>query len=209
MATTAKSILMSANHLHVKMGLLVLTKSTTIRFALKRNYVSTDFRLTSFFFALLQCNCNNGYTGKNCEIDIDECESSPCQNNGVCLQRSNISLYSSPNRNSLPSIFSGEFSYENASGYECICIPGIVGVNCETNINECESSPCHHGTCHDEVSLIYCFYISRLSFKIISSSYLNSFTISVVNWMKKKCTIGLADHTVWSLSSQICVVFVI
>ena len=30
------------------------------------------------------CQCARGYTGKNCDMDIDECASSPCQNDGVC-----------------------------------------------------------------------------------------------------------------------------
>lgn len=73
-------------------------------------------------FKYFQCNCYAGYTGKNCEIDIDECASGPCQNNGRCLQRSNTTLYSLSDPQldvMLPSIFSGEFSHENASGYEC------------------------------------------------------------------------------------------
>lgn len=119
---------------------------------LARNSSSSSALILIFFALFLQCNCNVGYTGKNCEIDIDECESSPCQNNGKCLQRSNMTLYTLPDRYTLPSIFSEPFSYENASGYECICIPGIIGINCEHNVNECESNPCRHGTCHDEVS---------------------------------------------------------
>ena len=30
------------------------------------------------------CHCPAGYTGKNCQIDIDECESMPCFNGGTC-----------------------------------------------------------------------------------------------------------------------------
>ena len=30
------------------------------------------------------CHCNAGYTGKNCETDVNECESSPCFNGGTC-----------------------------------------------------------------------------------------------------------------------------
>lgn len=55
------------------------------------------------------------FSGKNCEIDINECESSPCQYSGTCIQRSNMALYMSQNK-SLPAIYSQPFSYENASG---------------------------------------------------------------------------------------------
>lgn len=64
----------------------------------------------------------------------DECEPSPCLNNGKCLQRSNQTLYTLSDRYTLPPIFSEPFSYENASGYECVCIPGIIGRNCEIDI---------------------------------------------------------------------------
>lgn len=103
------------------------------------------------------------------------------------MQRSNITLYSLPNRSTLPAIFSEEFSYANASGYECgmlkrqkksplfnkinlstlikiefvtVCVPGIIGRNCEIDIDECESNPCQHGTCHDEVNRIAILNIS-------------------------------------------------
>lgn len=32
---------------------------------------------------LLQCM--PGYTGQNCEIEINECQSHPCQNGGTCI----------------------------------------------------------------------------------------------------------------------------
>ena len=31
------------------------------------------------------CSCSIGYTGSTCEIDIDECATKPCQNNGTCI----------------------------------------------------------------------------------------------------------------------------
>lgn len=103
-----------------------------------------------------ECKCYLGYNGGNCEIDIDECDNSPCQFNGTCLERSNKELYKS-GAVTLPPIFTQfAFSYENASGYECICVQGVTGKNCEININECESNPCLAGTCIDRIGGYKC-----------------------------------------------------
>lgn len=102
------------------------------------------------------CNCYPGYEGKNCQIDINECESLPCKHEGTCLQKSNVTLYD-PSNYALPSIFSQPFNFANASGYVCICAPGIEGKDCEININECESNPCGpEGTCSDEINRYVC-----------------------------------------------------
>ena len=66
-----------------------------------------------------QCDCAPGYTGHDCDIDIDDCQGSPCKNNGTCT--------------------------DEVNGYKCICRQGFNGSDCETNINDCTSGSCSNG----------------------------------------------------------------
>ena len=50
-----------------------------------------------------------GFEGRNCEVDINECESNPCKNNGTCVDEIN--------------------------DYNCTCKDGFVGKSCEVNSN--------------------------------------------------------------------------
>lgn len=49
-------------------------------------------------------------------MNIDECESSPCQNGGVCVDKIN--------------------------SFACVCAVGFTGPNCEEEILVCNDSPC-------------------------------------------------------------------
>lgn len=71
------------------------------------------------------CDCKEGYSGRYCETNINECESVPCQNNGSCT--------------------------DLIADFECDCIgTGFIGKLCEIDIDECltENISCGgQGTC--------------------------------------------------------------
>ncbi len=77
------------------------------------------------------CRCHEGYGGKNCDQDIAECVESPCQNDGLCFERSNVSLYGARAASALPidvrPVFDRDFTYTEAAGYVCSCMPGFEG----------------------------------------------------------------------------------
>lgn len=63
--------------------------------------------------------------------EIDECQSLPCLNNGICSD--------------LP------------DSYECICTPGYSGNNCEIDEDLCEPNPClSGGTCVERADMYIC-----------------------------------------------------
>jgi len=55
------------------------------------------------------CQCTPGFHGKYCSVDIDECQSSPCMNGGVCKNLFNH--------------------------YKCHCPPGYSGKDCHIDPN--------------------------------------------------------------------------
>lgn len=68
------------------------------------------------------CSCPSSYAGfsyrLDCDTELNLCHSSPCLNNGKCLQAEN--------------------------GFTCVCEPNFTGNNCEFNLEENLDDICDH-----------------------------------------------------------------
>ncbi|EDV23770.1 uncharacterized protein TRIADDRAFT_57305 [Trichoplax adhaerens] len=70
----------------------------------------------------MHIQCKSPYSGNYCELDNNQCQNSPCLNNGIC-------------------------SDLGQGSYSCICPSDYTGNNCQTAIptNPCVSHPCQNG----------------------------------------------------------------
>src|SRR5690606_38406446 len=87
------------------------------------------------------------FYGVNCE-QFYACSLQPCSSIGTQL------CVDTPVD---PSISITILNTTSAVNYKCECKPGFTGSRCETNVNECASSPClNNGTCVDAVNAYTC-----------------------------------------------------
>lgn len=78
-----------------------------------------------------RCVCETGFTGVNCEENVNDCSSNPCLNGGHCI--------------------------DAIGDFECRCRAGFVGKLCHIEVDECDYMPCSNGgTCFDEVNDFRC-----------------------------------------------------
>ncbi|XP_067412207.1 aggrecan core protein [Emydura macquarii macquarii] len=60
----------------------------------------------------ITCLCPPGYMGDHCDIDIDECHSSPCLNGATCA--------------------------DGIDSFKCLCLPSYGGDLCEIDLEDCD-----------------------------------------------------------------------
>jgi hypothetical protein len=106
-------------------------------------------------------HCVDGWSGRTCDVDVNECASDPCVN-GRCIQDiiDHWTCHCYPGWNAH---HCDEDIDECASvpcqnhaactnlhdAYDCDCRAGYAGFDCEVDIDECSSSPCVNGSCEE------------------------------------------------------------
>uniref|UniRef100_A0A8V5GDB6 Uncharacterized protein n=1 Tax=Melopsittacus undulatus TaxID=13146 RepID=A0A8V5GDB6_MELUD len=119
------------------------------------------------------CICMPGFTGIDCNVNINECESNPCTdphfecvdsiNGYTCKCQTGLNGEGCQTESSVcsshPCLNNGT-CVEGPGDYTCICQPGFTGANCRDNIDECTSNPCQNGAiCRDRVNEYSCFCV--------------------------------------------------
>ncbi|XP_050532124.1 protein crumbs isoform X2 [Daktulosphaira vitifoliae] len=70
------------------------------------------------------CICSSGFEGKNCELNINDCQMTLCPQGKICVDGINT--------------------------YECRCPEGYTGDDCTKPLNDCKDHPCkNNATCID------------------------------------------------------------
>uniref|UniRef100_A0A8C2B612 Sushi, nidogen and EGF-like domains 1 n=1 Tax=Cyprinus carpio TaxID=7962 RepID=A0A8C2B612_CYPCA len=115
------------------------------------------------------CSCLAGFTGRRCQIEVDECSSYPCQNGGTCVDKINHFICLCPvgfigttcetdiDECQEPPCLNGAQCIQGVGNFTCVCQAGYTGFLCESDINECASTPClNGGVCEDLVNNYTC-----------------------------------------------------
>uniref|UniRef100_A0A336LUY3 Delta-like protein n=1 Tax=Culicoides sonorensis TaxID=179676 RepID=A0A336LUY3_CULSO len=120
------------------------------------------------------CVCSQGWEGPNCETDIDECASQPCENGGICIDlvggfrcecplewtgdycNIDVNECESNSASAFGPCINAESCRNYPGSFECVCQVGWTGKTCTKNIDDCQGKCQNGGTCIDLVNDYYC-----------------------------------------------------
>ena len=94
----------------------------------------------------------------NCDLDVDECASSPCMNGAKCTESSTDSKIplDAFRCTCVDGFANGVCEYDYITEYEAQCNV-TTGGTCDVDVDECTSNPCQHGgSCRQGVSSFDC-----------------------------------------------------
>uniref|UniRef100_A0A674MY80 Notch receptor 2 n=1 Tax=Takifugu rubripes TaxID=31033 RepID=A0A674MY80_TAKRU len=107
------------------------------------------------------CKCPSGYSGHNCQTDIDDC--SPSEVTIFLWVTLGPWDYFSATFNlyfvssALDPCLNGGSCVDDVGSFSCECRPGFEGEHCEIEADECASQPCRNGAiCRDYVNSFVC-----------------------------------------------------
>ena len=98
---------------------------------------SSSSQMISILMLLVLMSCR-------CETETNECLSSPCLNNGTCIDRFN--------------------------NFTCNCTSGFTGHRCDVDIDDCVINPCqNNASCIDGINTFICSCTSGFTGKFCDS----------------------------------------
>ena len=93
---------------------------------------------------------------RECNVDVNECDSNPCQNGAACVDSGNTSLSYVVEHDTFTCLCTDGYAhgicdYTPIDEYSALCAIVADGT-CDADVNECESSPCANGAVCSESS---------------------------------------------------------
>ena len=155
---------------------LVHRHTLFLLFLFPRTY-PTFLYTTQDFIGGYHCTCPAGFTGNDCQTNIDDCASNMCHSNNTHECVDGINSYTCVcqpgytgqlcdieiDECNHASCMNGGTCLDLLNDFSCQCPIGFTGAVCATNIDDCHPGFClFNGTCIDEVKVIHCCFF-RLS----------------------------------------------